>query len=845
MAKVIMVQGSMSGVGKSLIVAGLCRVFRRMGYRVAPFKSQNMALNSYITSQGLEMGRAQVMQAEAAGIEPDVCMNPILLKPTNHVGSQVIVNGEVLGNMNARDYFAYKKKLIPDILTAFHKLEEMADIIVIEGAGSPAEINLKENDIVNMGLAELVDAPVILVGDIDRGGVFAQLLGTLNLLTPAENSRVKGLIINKFRGDASILSPGISSLEEKGGIPVVGVLPYMQLQLEDEDSLSERFEASGKGELDIAVIKLPRISNFSDFNVFEQFKSVSLRYIQHPSELGNPDLIILPGSKNTMGDLKWLYRTGFAEQIVKRSSEIPIWGICGGYQMLGQSIEDPYGVEEGGMIKGLHLLPVCTILDSRKTRKQVYGNLSGIQGIFHNLSGVPYEGYEIHMGQTDGTVDCTAPVCNVGNVYGTYVHGIFDKAEVCTEILNALASLSGNHIEEYKALDYKAIKEREFERLADMIEDNLDMDCILKMMEEQEIAIEPVTIQSILQNPDLKLPDPKVIGLVKSNWDHIAKPLDSMGVFESLSARIGGILRDPSLQLNRKSVIVMCADNGVVDEGISQSGREVTLAVTKSICNGTSSVARLASHVGMNVYAVDMGIDTDEEISGVINRKIRKGTRNFVLKPAMTREEVLSAINVGIEIIRQRKIMGDQLIAVGEMGIGNTTTASAVCAALLKVDPALITGRGAGLDDNKLLKKKQVISDALSKYNLAKQDALTILQTVGGLDIAGMVGLMIGGAYYGIPIVLDGVISQAAALTAVRMVPAVEHYLIPSHEGKEPASKWLLEALHMEGVIRGELALGEGTGAVMMCELLSTALSLYCGNTSFEQMGIDAYKRFV
>ena len=301
MAKVIMAQGTMSGAGKSLLVAGLCRIIKRDGYRVAPFKSQNMALNSFVTAEGLEMGRAQVMQAEAAGISPLVCMNPILLKPTNHTGSQVIVNGKVLGNMSAREYFSYKRKLIPDIIKAFRKLNEIADIIVIEGAGSPAEINLRENDIVNMGLAEIVDAPVLLVGDIDRGGVFAQLLGTLLLLTKEEKERVKGLIINKFRGDASLLDSGIEILEEKGGIPVTGIVPYMEIDLEDEDSLTERFDRKEKGKVDLAVIRYPRISNFTDFNVFEQIPEVSVRYVTSVGALGNPDLVFLPGSKNTMG----------------------------------------------------------------------------------------------------------------------------------------------------------------------------------------------------------------------------------------------------------------------------------------------------------------------------------------------------------------------------------------------------------------------------------------------------------------------------------------------------------------------------------------------------------------
>lgn len=359
MSKVIMVQGTMSGVGKSLMVTGLCRIMKRDGYRVAPFKSQNMALNSFVTKECLEMGRAQVMQAEAAGIEPLVCMNPILLKPTDHTGSQVIVNGRVLGNMNARDYFAYKRNLIPDIINAFRRLEELADIIVIEGAGSPAEVNLRENDIVNMGLAGLVDAPVLLVGDIDRGGVFAQLLGTLMLLREEERDRVKGLVINKFRGDVSLLDSGIEILEQKSGIPVTGVIPYMDIELEDEDSLTSRFAGRKPGKIDIVVIRYPRISNFTDFNVFEQIPDVSVRYIASVEELGCPDLIFLPGSKNTMGDLDWMRQNGLEEAIKKLAGKIPVCGICGGYQMLGERITDFEGLEAGGSMKGMGVHAQC------------------------------------------------------------------------------------------------------------------------------------------------------------------------------------------------------------------------------------------------------------------------------------------------------------------------------------------------------------------------------------------------------------------------------------------------------------------------------------------------------
>ena len=306
-AKCIMVQGTMSGAGKSLLCAALCRIFAQDGYKTVPFKSQNMALNSFVTRDGLEMGRAQVVQAQAAGVEPDVRMNPILLKPSSDIGSQVIVNGEVRGNMPAKEYFRHKRALIPDILQAYNSLAEEFDIIVIEGAGSPAEINLKADDIVNMGLAKLVDAPVLLAGDIDRGGVFAQLYGTVELLEPEERARIQGLVINKFRGDVEILRPGLSMLEEKIHLPVVGVVPYLKVDIEDEDSLSDRLQQKNAVKpLDVAILRLPHISNFTDFMPLEQHPLLGVRYVQTTRELGAPDLVILPGTKNTVDDLLWL-----------------------------------------------------------------------------------------------------------------------------------------------------------------------------------------------------------------------------------------------------------------------------------------------------------------------------------------------------------------------------------------------------------------------------------------------------------------------------------------------------------------------------------------------------------
>ncbi len=496
MAKVIMVQGTMSNAGKSLLVAGLCRIFKQDGWRVAPFKSQNMALNSYITEEGLEMGRAQVMQAEAAGIKPSVLMNPILLKPTNDIGSQVIVNGEVIGNMKARDYFAYKKQLIPDILRAYRELEKQADIIVVEGAGSPAEINLKENDIVNMGLAEILNAPVLLVGDIDRGGVFAQLVGTLMLLEDKEKERVKGLIINKFRGDQSILDPGIRMLEDRGKVPVVGVVPYMNISLEDEDSLTTRFDHREEAQIDIAVIRFPRISNFTDFIVFEQIEGVSVRYVNSVSQLHHPDMIILPGSKNTMGDLKWMRQNGLEAAVMKRKEECVIIGICGGYQMLGSWISDPHAVEEGGEIRGMGLLPLETVLEKEKIRTRVEGTFGKLTGVLAGLSGRKLRGYEIHMGLST-LKGSSLPLCTVTNVladrrkedgiseeniYGSYVHGIFDEGTIASDIVQALAARKGLALEGGLAVDYGTFKETQYDKLADTLRKHLDMEGIYRIL---------------------------------------------------------------------------------------------------------------------------------------------------------------------------------------------------------------------------------------------------------------------------------------------------------------------------------------------------------------------------
>jgi len=494
-AKVIMVQGTMSNAGKSFLVAGLCRVFMQDGYRAAPFKSQNMALNSYITKDGLEIGRAQAMQAEAAGIEPTVEMNPILLKPTSNVGSQVIVNGEVLGNMKAMDYYANKKQLIPEIEKAFEKLSAEYDIIVIEGAGSPAEINLKENDIVNMGMARIAKAPVLLTGDIDRGGVFASLYGTVKLLEEEEQRMIKGLVINKFRGDVEILRPGLTMIEEKTGIPVVGVVPLEPLDIDDEDSLSDRLNhTEAKGGIDLAVIRLPHISNFTDFNVFERMDGVSLRYVKDPERLGRPDLILIPGTKNTMDDMQWMRESGMETVIVRQAERrVPIVGICGGFQLLGEHLEDPDGVEHGGSMRGMGLLNTKTVFEPAKTRTQIKGYVCREEDVSYSTTGKEVLGYEIHMGKTYNLGRCretvrledgrTDGLCNeTGTVFGTYLHGIFDSGDMASLVASRLMLKKGIDPTGWH-FDPEAHKRQEYDKLADLVRSSLDMDRIYEILE--------------------------------------------------------------------------------------------------------------------------------------------------------------------------------------------------------------------------------------------------------------------------------------------------------------------------------------------------------------------------
>lgn len=489
MHKKVMIQGTGSSVGKSIITAGLCRIFAQDGYRVSPFKSQNMALNSFVDIDGLEMGRAQVVQAMASGIEPEAYMNPILLKPTTARKIQVIVNGKSIGNMSGLEYGKFKISLKPEIMKSYDYIRENFDISVIEGAGSPVEINIKEEDIANMGMAKMADAPVILVADIDRGGVFASVYGTIMLMTPEERARVKGVIINKFRGDVNILKPGLSKLEELTGVPVVGVMPYSDIDIEDEDSLTDRFKNSKENKgIKISVIKLKHISNFTDIDALSIQDDVTINYVTSADELGNEDMIVIPGSKNTIDDLKDIKDRGIATEIIKASRNgTVIVGICGGFQILGERVKDPYGIESDiKEIPGLGILDTETVMEKEKNTIQYTGKLVNTKGILEGLDGTEIKGYEIHQGVTVGnessvTEDDHIVAVVKDNIFGTYLHGIFDNEKVTRTILNRIRDKKG--MEQLgEGITFDEYREREFDKLEKVVRENIDIKKIYEIL---------------------------------------------------------------------------------------------------------------------------------------------------------------------------------------------------------------------------------------------------------------------------------------------------------------------------------------------------------------------------
>ena len=488
----LMIVGTSSGAGKSLFVTALCRIFYKDKYKVSPFKSQNMALNSYITKDGKEMGRAQVVQAEASGLEPNVSMNPILLKPSTMNKIQIIVCGKSIGNMSGVEYNQYKKNLIPILKKTYSKIENENDIVVIEGAGSPAEINIKEEDISNFAMARIADAPVILIADIDRGGVFASIYGTIMLLKEEDRKRIKGIVINKFRGNKEVLKSGFEIIENLTGVRTLGVIPYTDIDIEDEDSLSEKYKSfklnKNSNKIKISVIKLKHISNVTDIDALSIYNDVEIQFVSERSQIGNEDLLIIPGSKNSIDDLKWLKESGIAEEIIKRArTETIIFGICGGFQILGNKVKDPYHIEgDIEELNGLGLLDLETIMENEKTLVQYKGKLVVDNGILKTLNNFEIKGYEIHQGITKGneknlTTDERTIFVNRDNIIATYLHGIFDNKDFTDTLLNEIRRRKG--LEEVNDnISYEEYKKKEFDKLEKLVRKNVDIDEIYKII---------------------------------------------------------------------------------------------------------------------------------------------------------------------------------------------------------------------------------------------------------------------------------------------------------------------------------------------------------------------------
>lgn len=487
-----MVVGTSSGAGKSITVTALCRVLTKDGYKVSPFKSQNMALNSFVTKSGLEMGRAQVVQAYACMIEPEAYMNPILLKPTTDRKIQIIVNGKSIGNMSGIEYGKFKTSLKPEIMKSYDYIRENYDISILEGAGSPVEINIKGEDIANMKMAEMADSPVILVADIDRGGVFASIYGTIMLMSEKERARVKGVIINKFRGDINILKSGLEEIEKLTGVPVIGVMPYTNVDIEDEDSVTERFKRLQKKKgINISVIKLKHISNFTDIDALRMVEDINIKYINSVDEMGEEDIIIIPGTKNTIDDLKELKDNGIATEIIKASKNGKvIIGICGGFQMLGEKIKDPYGIEsEIKEIPGLGLLELETVMEKEKNTTQYEGKLSNCTGLLEGLEGEKIKGYEIHQGVTFGNEskindeDRIVTIIKGENIFATYLHGIFENEKITRNILNKVRAKKGIELQ-MKGITFDEYREQQLDKLEKIFRENVDIDKIYEILGE-------------------------------------------------------------------------------------------------------------------------------------------------------------------------------------------------------------------------------------------------------------------------------------------------------------------------------------------------------------------------
>ncbi len=878
----LLVCGTASDVGKSHVVTGLCRLLARRGVRVAPFKGQNMSLNSWVTTAGDEIARSQGVQALAAGREPEVAMNPVLLKPTGERASQVVVMGRPLAHLDAAAYHAEQPRLRAVVLDALADLRARVDVVIAEGAGGCAEINLLDRDLVNLPLARDAGLPAVVVGDIDRGGVFAALHGSVALLPDALRERVHGFVVNKFRGDPTLLGAGFEELERRCGVPTLGVLPWLDdVALDAEDSLAldgPRPRPPGPARadhLDVAVIRFPRVANVTDLDPLCLEPGVDVRLVTHPSALGRPDLVVLPGTKATVADLAWLRTRGLDRAIL--ASGASVVGICGGQQMMGRTILDE--VESGaGSVDGLGWLDLATTFAPDKVTRRRRGTALG----------QPVAGYEIHHGRTvrgegvepwvhldddqasnPGDVEDEGSASPDGRFLGTALHGLFEGDTFRATFLSEVGRRAGRRFVP-AGVDFAVARDSQFDRLADLLEAHLDVD-----------ALEAIIVQGatpVPHHPSLRSTDRRAAGAgpgtspgeppcslgafararaevrpvqeaaaraAEEHHARLAKPRGSLGVLEVLGCRLAAMAgtSPPPLPVPA-AVAVFAADHGVHAQGVTPWPQEVTARIVETVAGGSAAINVLARQVGASVAVVDVGVahpvvTGPEGPARVLDRRIRAGTADLGLGPAMDLGEAERALDVGAEVAGDLVAGGARCLVTGDLGMANTTAAAALIAALTGRSARETTGRGTGVDDAMLAHKVAVVERALARPSVSPWTGpLGVLASLGGLEIAALAGFIVGGAAARVPVVIDGVIAGAALLAAVSLVPSALAYCVAGHRSTEPGATVVLDHLGLDPVLDLGLRLGEGTGACLAVPVLEAAARILAEMATLDATGV-------
>ncbi len=867
-ARAVMVLGCTSGAGKSWLATALCRVYARRGYRVAPFKAQNMSNHARVVrvdSAGYgEIGSAQYFQALAAGVVPDVRMNPVLLKPESDTRSQVVMLGRVRGDLASIPWRERAPLLWRAAREAYESLHAEYELLIIEGAGSPAEINLVQTDYANTRTALLSSAACLLLADIDRGGAFAHLLGTYELMDAGVRMQLRGFVLNRFRGDASLLAPAPELLLRRTGVRTVAVIPLMRDHGLPEEDAVPADSTNDSGPL-LVVIAGPHASNLDEFEPLRSAK-VRLVFARDIATIKVADWLILPGTKQARADLAWLKAQGLATLIESHVRERrPMLALCGGLQILGELIEDPDGVEGGppGTEPGLGLLPCVTRYQANKHLRPVAARFGSLNGAWECLSGHEVEGYEIHRGETgvrSGAEDRCQSVLGsghpprtlgwqCGSVLALYLHGLFENSSVLDALTGIRSSAPGI----------------DFDALADHVEQSFTPGFLDSLIEPPS---RPTAARESNQ-PTLTPLIPRRLCMVDAaaadyaseipSWRHyvvppldegardaalrrldtLTKPLGALGHLETLAAQLCAIQGRAIPLINVPHILVFAGDHGAADRGVSAYPRAVTAQMVANFVSGGAAINVLSRMHGLEMSIVDAGVDAElSPHPTLIAAKLRRGTRDYVVEPAMSSAECDDALSRAGKLVDQIASGGSTVLILGEMGIGNTASAALLMHGLTGRTLDLCIGRGTGLDDAGVRRKLGVLTAARARAPNTS-DPIALLTQFGGYEIAMLVGAMLAGAAARMTLLVDGFTVTVAAALAARMEPRVLPYCVFGHRSAEQAHGALLEILNVEPLLDLKLRLGEGTGAVLALPLLRSAAALFSDMATFAAAGVN------